>query len=86
MDDQSVASGPLKRGHVTLFFLNIILHTKDLKLIWVHDPPIGVAKSAPAAHRHITLLPKNQPHVLLSLDVKHCSPKYIYNMSVENFE
>ena len=67
MDDQSVASGPLKGGHVTFFF-DIVLHTRDLKLFWVHDPPIVVAKSAPAAHRLFTRLLNNRPHILLSLE------------------
>ena len=55
------------------FFFYIVLHTRDLKVFWVHDPPIVVAKSAPAAHRNFTRLPNNRPHVLLSLDVWDCT-------------
>ena len=57
---------------MSLNFFDSVLHTRDLKLFWVHDPPIRVAKSAPAAKRPFTRLPNNWPHVRLSLDVKHC--------------
>ena len=57
---------------MSLYFFDIVLHTRDLKHFWVHDPLIVVAKSAPAAHRHFTRPPNNRPHVLLSLDVWDC--------------
>ena len=62
-----------KLGHVKIGFLTSFLYTRDLKLFWAHDPPIGGAKSSLAAHRHFTRRPNNWPQVLLSLDVKHCT-------------
>ena len=67
------AGCPQRSWVMSKFNFDIILYTRDLKLFWVHDPPIGGTKSALAAHRHFTQIPYNRPQVLLSLDVKHCT-------------